>query len=306
MRDRRAPSPRATCAKTDRRTPSARSPRRSTVLRRPDTERSRCARCRPAAAANRCARARPTSSSPAATMSSLFATATSMPRSTAAKTASNATEPSVAASTIVRFALDGNAHATRRGRRAAVVATCGVKAARPVRVTGRRCVRPRTRRPRTRRGCCAITSSACVPIEPVDPRIATRLRDVTGPAEFRADAASHKNVTPPKKIRIEAVEHAAMPLDHRAGIFDAGIALERRLDEIADLRGDARRKAQRGALPPLEVKLRDPSSRRCRPSVTMTSAPSEPSTVFFGEIFVRRVAPDSSSRRAWQTYRSAR
>ena len=48
--------------------------------RRPDTGRSRCARCRPAAGGRRCARAAATSSSPAATISSLFATATSMPR----------------------------------------------------------------------------------------------------------------------------------------------------------------------------------------------------------------------------------
>ena len=69
-------------------------------LRRPDTERSHCVRYRPAGVARRFGAPPRRASSPAETISSLFAMATSIPRSTAAKTASNATEPSVAARTM--------------------------------------------------------------------------------------------------------------------------------------------------------------------------------------------------------------
>ena len=65
----------AAYAKMDRPRRSRRSRRRSPALRRPGIERSRCARCRPATVARRCAPPPSTSSSPAATMSSLLATA---------------------------------------------------------------------------------------------------------------------------------------------------------------------------------------------------------------------------------------
>ena len=112
-----------------------------------------------------------TSSSPAATMSSLFATATSMPRSTAANTASNATAPSVAASTICASLSQATACSPRAPSRASAT-TRGPK--RSACCASRSTLRPAAS-PTTsnRSGWRAITSSAWRPMLPVLPRIAT-------------------------------------------------------------------------------------------------------------------------------------
>src|SRR5580700_11663877 len=62
-----------------------------------------------------------------------------------------------------------------------------------------------------------------------------------------------------QQIRIETIEDAAMPLDHRAGILHACVALERRFDEISDLCGNARCEPKSRSLPPLEVELVNPA-----------------------------------------------
>src|SRR5579884_587830 len=205
-----------------------------------------------------------TSSSPAATMSSLFATATSMPRSTAAKTASKATNPSVAAKT-----TSGSlSTATRNSPRAP---SCALETIR----TSKRaacsrslstCFPAASATTSKRSPWRAITSSACVPMDPVDPSIATRLAlisELTN-CEQPDDVEHTEERHAAEEIRIEAIQDAAVSLDDRAAVFHARVAFERRFDEIAGLRRDARRACERRALPPRHRQKRRVRKRRAQ------------------------------------------
>ncbi len=95
-----------------------------------------------------------------------------------------------------------------------------------------------------------MTSSACVPIDPVEPRIATRLRPLTAVARTPSDMQQRKKRYAAQEIGVKAIEHAAVADDHPARVLHAGVTFEGGLDQVADLRGNARHRAERRALPP--------------------------------------------------------
>src|SRR6266550_1503132 len=71
------------------------------------------------------------------------------------------------------------------------------------------------------------------------------------------DAADQKEgrveSDPSEKVGIEAVEDAPVTGERRSGILDASVTLQRRLDEVPELSGDARKSADEGTLPRREV-----------------------------------------------------
>src|SRR4029077_16482849 len=94
-------------------------------------------------------------------------------------------------------------------------------------------------------GYLAITSSAWVPIDPVDPKIATflRIESELWNLQDSQHVKGRKKGHAAEEVRVEAIEHAAVTLDHSAGILDAGISLECGFHQVADLCGHARRQA---------------------------------------------------------------
>src|SRR3954469_21706085 len=95
-----------------------------------------------------------------------------------------------------------------------------------------------------------MTSSACVPTEPVDPSTTTpRVMPSGYGSEWLGQASARKSedlelegeVVGDRKAeqqRVEAVEHAAVAREQGPEVLDAEIALEHRFAEIADERTD--------------------------------------------------------------------
>ena len=172
-----------------------------------------------------------TSSSPAATISSLFATAMSMPRSTAAKTASNATAPSVAASTI-SGSLSSATRSKPSAPSAAIVAIRGLKA---------RVLAP-VSKIRIAPGC---ESDDFETIRIARDHVERLRSDRSGRAKngYSSCAGVHFTIVSEdaeqvqrreerhsaEEIGVEPVEHAAVPAMISPGVLDAGIALRARI-----------------------------------------------------------------------------
>src|SRR5690606_10768325 len=81
----------------------------------------------------------------------------------------------------------------------------------------------------------AMTSSACSPMEPVEPR--TRMRRVIG-SECSGEEAPDVHHGDGHHEGVDAVEHAAMLAEHRARILDVGTALEQRFEQVAHRRDE--------------------------------------------------------------------
>ena len=109
--------------------------------------------------------------------------------------------------------------------------------------------RRRARRPGRRPGCAARTSTAWRPIDPVEPRSATRRAAPLAARRQRRTATTYKfDDRRGEEERIDPVEDAAVARDERPGVLRAGGALEHRFGEVAGLRGE-RESAARGRRP---------------------------------------------------------
>ena len=276
-----------------RRTRSRRSPQRSPVLRRPSIEKSRCARCRPAAARDPLRAAAATSSSPAATISSLLATAIAMPRSTAANTASNATAPSVAAKHDVRLAARRPRRSSPLGPSRAVVDDRRRKAARPVRASSS------TLRP----AASATTSKRVrVPRDHVERLRADRARR---PQNRDSLARRHVDLQNPQQMQRREERRRRRRSTNRSGRARRrapGSLSPASFTPASRLSADSTRSPACAAMP-----VQRPSTPPCHHSkcscgshvaptakiVTMTSDPNEPSMVLLGETCVSWCCPKS-------------
>ena len=105
---------------------------------------------------------------------------------------------------------------------------------RPARHVGRRRASPQA----ARLACASITSSACRPIEPVAPSSATRRTRPTSAARPEPGEVGGRRG---EEQRVHAVEHAAVPAEQRPRVLDARVALEERLEQVAERPGQRRR-----------------------------------------------------------------
>ena len=209
----------------------------------------RSARCPPGRARRRRARAAAVTSDPAITSDSLFASATRFPRSSAASVASRPAAPTTAFSTIRRRC--GSAASIRQ---ASPDPQPGCEPSSPFRTRpDERAARKLRRLLREQPGignavsaatwkrsrCRARTRSAVVPIEPVEPRMATP-RVLTGrsgcgepPEQEQIRDREHEDQA------VEPVQDAAVARDDPRAVLHAAFPLEQRFEQVADLRGDA-------------------------------------------------------------------
>src|SRR3954466_13173752 len=96
-----------------------------------------------------------------------------------------------------------------------------------------------------------MTSSACVPIDPVDPRTATPTLPAPVIVTPSGDAEGHDQVVDrgeAEEDRVEAVEHAAVTGQDRAEVLETEVALEHRLHEVAERREDRHHQAEQEAV----------------------------------------------------------
>ena len=170
----------------------------------------------------------------------------------------------------------------------------------PARSASRPTSRRRAPTPRSGPASARTTSSVCVPIDPVDPAMATRTgrRQLARPRPIRpartyGPGFEHQRQVVDRGQReqeaVEAVEHAAVALDDRAEVLGVEVALEHALDEVAERRHhrDHDRQQRTGA----SASSRCRSTRRCRrppsPRSSSASRRSDPRRVLFGLIHGR-------------------
>ena len=165
-------------------------------------------------------------SSPAATRLSLFASASVTPRSSAHSVAGRPANPMTAFST-----TSGSARSRSSVRSPP---TC-VSGARPVDRLRARCERATS----SSSGFASMISSACRPIEPV--RRAGRCASRRASASPAVQAATRPNATIVKyaagageEQRVDPVEHASVPAEQAPGVLHLHVALDRRLEQVAD------------------------------------------------------------------------
>ena len=220
---------------------------------------------------------------PPATSVSLFAVATTLPaRERGERPGRRLTIPPVATttrSTSSRVAI-GRRQTAVAGRPAAgrTAIARRPEACAPARRGRRRSRRRRARRPRTRPDAPARTSSVCVPIEPVEPRTATRAS--RGPAQRNA-ATTYRSQRPAPRTGTSRPGRGSPPWPgiSVARVLGAGGPLQHRLGEVAGLGGE-RQRAARGRAPPTggwprpdeHQRRRRPSRRRSRRSGPRTSS----------------------------------
>src|SRR6266851_5755211 len=185
-------------------------------------------------------------SPPAITSTSLVASATSFPASSAAIVGARARAPGMATTTrshrgSVTIAIT---RASKSGSPACPRIRCSA-----VRLAVRRpSVSPNSfRRPRLR----SMTSSVCRPIEPVAPRMAT----LTG-CVISVDQMEGRHVEVDedwrKKYRIEPIQDASMAGDEMRGILDLRDSLHLGFDQVADQRTEPDKDREDGEQRPHE------------------------------------------------------
>ena len=223
--------------------------------------RARCARCPPAGWRRPAARTAAVIAAPAATSDSLLASATILPARAASQVGRMPAAPTIAESTTsasasaaARAAAPRRRQSTstpvpassrRRGPLRRRVGDHGQARAQLARLRGQRAAsssRRRAPRPRARPPEARTTSSALTPIEPVEPRIATRRIAAGSGRERPREVVGDRDR---EQQAVDAVEDAAVPRDERPGVLDALGALPERLEEVAELPGDADREADR-------------------------------------------------------------
>ena len=160
----------------------------------------------------------------------------------------------------IRLAFDGDAEQARRpvgGGRSTASAKARACGAAARRSPGRKAD------DFERSGWRAMTSSACVPIEPGRAQNRDAFTAITtGTARIPRTCSVAKNAMPPKRYESNRSRTPPCP-NHRARIFYAGIAFESRFDQIAGLRGDARNSPAR-PLATTPCAVAEPASRRWR------------------------------------------
>ena len=189
-------------------------------------------------------------SSPPTTSDSLLASASVLPASSAREVARSPAAPTSALRTT--SASGECRQARRRPRAPASTVACGrVLAARlprcgfdrrargvstpnvraPAARGARRSSARRARRSRSRSGCAAATSSAWRPIEPVEPRTATRQRVAhrTPPHHSTQYATRQTRISESSRSR-----KPPCPGSDVAGVLDARLSLHARLGQVAD------------------------------------------------------------------------
>src|ERR1700722_1673364 len=204
--------------------------------------------------------ARARTSSPAMTRTSLVAVATVAPASTAASVGRSAAAPVMATHTTsasiaaisqaasMPTAQPGGSEAPAAGFTSAIRLTPNCAATAPRATASRPPTMPTSS---NRSGKREMTSQACLPIDPVAPRRTTRRRDVvwvTG-AQMPRYGVDQSTLPLSPQLRerdqlqvaiydwgkqneaIGAIEQSAVSGDERSRVLDAGLTLERRLDE---------------------------------------------------------------------------
>ncbi len=139
--------------------------------------------------------------------------------------------------------------------------------------------RPRRgRRPAADRRARRRPRARSVPIEPVDPRIAMRFMRIT--RTFRNDVVDRRR----EQQRVDPIEDAAVAGNQRRAVFDAGAALQHRLEQIAGdaERDDARGRGRRATRTGMPGTHHAPATTNS--AVPNTKPPIAPSIVFFGLI----------------------
>ena len=126
-----------------------------------------------------------------------------------------------------------------------------------------------------RSGWRASTRSAVVPIDPVDPSIATpRLRRCAAVIAEPARAASVSRSVRHRQReeqRVDPVEHAAVPGNEVRAVLHARLALEHRLHQVADLAGDADDDARTGPRPAAACRAAPAGAARTARTASATS-----------------------------------
>ena len=120
----------------------------------------------------------------------------------------------------------------------------------------------------------STTSSAWVPMDPVEPRMTISAHGIQvyepprrAPSGYRdrvrrVVADDHRD-----ERGVEAVEHAAVLAEEAAGVLDAQVALDHRLEQVAERRGGGHAGADRqrvGARQPVLVEAGEPERQRAR------------------------------------------
>ena len=279
LRGDRRQRPPASRRGTARRTRSGSGPRRRPSIRRRGTARSpsapsRSGGARPAgsrtgrpgaSAATPAASARASGMTrwPPATSVSLLAVATTLPARERGEDRPEADDParrrrrrgrrrrgSRASIERVRAADPFACRAAGPGRRAPAASARATAAGRNRRgLLGQQAPRSSRRRGATTRnapGWAARTSIVWRPIEPVEPRRATRAgaRSPAPPGSADEGDDIQRHDRGGEHERIDPVEHAAVARDQRPGILGAGGPLDDRLGEVAGLRGERGQRAE--------------------------------------------------------------
>src|SRR6266540_525073 len=168
---------------------------------------------------------------PPVTSTSLFASATRFPASRAAIVGARPAMPGVATrtrSTSSRVTRSQSASSPSRSCSTAVLAPvsfASASSARALRAEASAVTRRRS-------GCAATTSSACLPMEPVAPRIAIRV--TTSPSSHPLRQCKHERDGRGEKDQaVDAVEHAPVARQQGARILGPSGTFDRRFDEIA-------------------------------------------------------------------------
>ena len=104
--------------------------------------------------------------------------------------------------------------------------------------------RSRWRRPRHSGARAARTSTACVPIDPPDPRRATRIGGRAGRGSAMDEGDPGGEDRRREENRVDSVEDPAVPRQERARVLGAGGALEERFGQVAGLGGHTQQRAE--------------------------------------------------------------
>src|SRR6266496_3011113 len=212
------------------------------------------------------AAARAMSSSPANTIDSLLARPTAFPASIAAAVERRPAPPAMAART--RSTSGSAAAAVTPSSPSRISGASRPRSSRSLRAAERSDMA--TTRGRKRRTCSAArsaflpaasavtskrpgaratTSSACTPIEPVEPRMASCFMRGTLPPEGGPQIDPRRD----EEQRVDAVEQPAVPRDELARVLHARGALQHRLGEVAERAEHRRAQAEPDAAPPGEL-----------------------------------------------------
>src|SRR5438270_9013426 len=201
--------------------------------------------------------------SPPAINDSLFASATVLPASSAASVGSKPREPTrafnttsaptyvagsrTASSPVEKYDPEGGSASAATGRAGANSSTCSASSS---------AFRPATSATTSNWSrCFRMTSSAWVPMLPVEPRIAIRFTPTSCQRRRPCAGSENSDADEPiggrchQKERIDTVEHPSVARQDRPHVLHTEIALDQGLRKVAE-RGDHRSngsKRQRGA-----------------------------------------------------------